>query len=278
MDKKLFVLGKNGMAGHVIYNYFKENTPYKTIGIARDNADHCVDIETYLPYLEYLIKENTPDIIINCIGLLVKASQDNPDRAIYINSFFPRRLEQLTKNTQTKIIHLSTDCCFSGTKGNHLETDIPTETSWYGRTKAMGELNNTKDLTLRMSIIGSEIKTNGTGLFEWVMKQKGQVKGFDQCLWNGLTTLQLSKQIENILNLNTPLTGLYHLAPSFNINKYDLLCLINEIFDKKLEVIRDSSLIQNKTLHNSRVYEYNPYIPSYEQQLIEMKAYMEKYE
>ncbi|MFH0806003.1 MAG: SDR family oxidoreductase [Patescibacteria group bacterium] len=275
--KKLLVCGSNGMAGHTISDYLKSLNKYEIINVARSNADYNLDIEFDLNYLKDLIKTLKPDVVINCIGLLVKASNDNPERAIYINSYFPKWLEKVTKNTQTKIIHLSTDCVFNGlSNGNYIETDIPTETNNYGRTKSMGELNNSKNLTLRLSIIGDEEKSNGVGLFEWFMRQKGDIKGYSNVLWNGITTLELAKQIDEIINLDINLVGLYHLAPSFNISKFDLLYLIKEIFEKEIAIGSDPTVIQDKTLHNSRTFEYNPLIPSYEQQLMEMKEWLGK--
>jgi len=272
---KILILGSRGMAGHTIYDYLKSLNKYEIVTMARTNADYNFDIIESPQNILDIIKDNQYDIIINCIGLLVKASEDCPAEAIYVNSYFSHLLEEVGKITGVKIIHLSTDCVNDGSKGSYLETDTPTETSWYGRTKAMGELKNNKDLTLRLSIIGDELK-EGTGLFEWFMRQKGDIKGYSNVLWNGITTLELAKQIDKIINLPNSLTGLYHLAPSFNISKYDLLCLIKEIFEKEIAIGSDPTVIQDKTLHNSRTFEYNPLIPSYEQQLTEMKEWLSK--
>ncbi len=273
---KILILGSRGMAGHTICDYLKSLNKYEIVTVARTNADYNFDIIENPQNILDIIKDNQYDIIINCIGLLVKASENCPAEAIYVNSYFPHLLEEITKDTQTKIIHLSTDCVFDGRYGDYKENETVTETNMYGRTKSMGELNNSKNLTLRLSIIGDEEKSNGVGLFEWFMRQKGDIKGYSNVLWNGITCLELAKQIDKIINLPNSLTGLYHLAPSFNITKYDLLCLIKEIFEKEIAVGSDPTVIQDKTLHNSRTFEYNPLIPSYEQQLTEMKEWLSK--
>ena len=266
---KIFVLGSRGMAGHTICSYFKNHTTHIAYGIARNNSDFSVDIENDLEYLEHLINEYEPDVIINCIGLLIKDCNDRPDRAIYINSFFPHWLENLTKNTETKIIHLSTDCVFDGIKGNYTEQDIHTETNWYGRTKSMGELNN-KNLTIRTSIIGTELKVKGNGLLEWALRQEFSVNGYINHLWSGITTLELAKFIEYVINNKIELDKTYHLISPQPINKYDLLKLIYDTWNKKIEVVPDYSTNCNKILVNSRFTETNYIVSDLNTQLKEL--------
>lgn len=268
---KILIIGSNGMAGHMIVRYLNSLNKYTIKTSARSNSDYNLDVENDLDLLLNAIKDFEPDIIINCIGLLIKACNDNPDRAIYVNSYFPHWLEKIAKNTRTKVIHLSTDCIFDGTQGNHLETDKATETSWYGRTKNMGEIINNKDLTLRLSIIGTELKSNGVGLLNWFLNQEGIVNGFTNCYWNGITTLELAKQIDTIIENRPNLSGLYHLAPDFKINKYNLLVLAKNIWNMdKVQIFKKSDFCQDKTLINSRKNEYNPEIPDYETQLKEL--------
>jgi len=268
---KVLVLGANGMAGSMITKYLSSLNKYNIKTSARKDSDYNLDIETDLDLLLIAIKDFEPDIIINCIGLLIKTCNDYPNRAIYVNSYFPHWLEKITKNTLTKVIHLSTDCIFDGTQGNHLETDKATETSWYGKTKAMGEIINNKDLTLRLSIIGTELKSNGVGLLNWFLQQSGIVSGFTHCFWNGITTLELAKQIDTIIENKSELSGLYHLAPDFKINKYNLLVLAKNIWNKdKIKIFKKSDFLQDKTLINSRKKEYDPMIPNYEIQLKEL--------
>ena len=274
--KKVLVLGNMGMAGNTIYSYLKFLNKYIVFGVAREKYDYntfVLDVKENFNKLISIIIKYQPHIIINCIGVLVKNSELNPDNAIYINGYFPHYLETITKNTKTKIIHLSTDCVNNGLKGNYSENDVPNETSNYGRSKALGEIINDKDLTIRMSIIGNEIKKNGTGLFHWFMQQEGRCNGFSRVLWNGITCLELAKQIDKIIGTN--LTGLYHLAPDFKISKYELLKLITKVFNKNIIIEKNNDFIQDKTLVNNRKKEYDPKIPSYEIQLNEMKKFIQ---
>jgi dTDP-4-dehydrorhamnose reductase len=162
-----------------------------------NNSTYPVDIESFTEVKTFLdIVDNNFDFVINCIGLLVKDSLENPAKAIIINGWFPRYLESRLSDKKTKLIHLSTDCVFDGKKGNYIESDIHTESNAYGRSKSIGEVNNNKDITFRMSIIGPEIKTNGTGLFHWIVSNHDtELQGWDNAWWNGITTLELSKCI-----------------------------------------------------------------------------------
>ena len=274
--KKILILASAGMAGKAITKYLNNTNKYKIYTTARDSLytypTYELDVCKNLPKLDTIIYNIQPDVIINAIGLLVKACKENIDKAIYLNSYFPHYLEAITNNTKTKIFHLSTDCVFSGKKGNYSETDIPDETSNYGRSKTFGEIINDKDLTIRMSIIGNELKKNGTGLFQWFTKQEGNCRGYTRAYWNGITCLELAKQINKIINTN--LTGLYHLAPDFKISKYDLLKLIAKVFNKDIIIEKNDNFIQDKTLVNNRKREYDPKIPSYEIQLQKMKEFI----
>ena len=269
--KKILILGI-GMAGHVIYKYLDSLKKYDLTGISKtktDYVDYQIDIRMELYELAFVLENIFPDVIINCTGILVKESENFPSRAIYMNTFFPRWLEHKYKDTSVKIIHISTDCVFDGVQGYYSETTPPNESNWYGRTKAMGELNNNKDLTLRTSIIGPELKDEGSGLFSWFLRQTGIVRGYDKVLWNGITTLELAKQIDKILDIDN-LVGLYHLITRKEITKYDLLILIQKIWGKKdIEIIKDSLVYSNKVLMNGRL-EYEPYIPNYDKQLQEL--------
>ena len=177
ISNKIFVLGTNGMAGHVIYNYLKtELKNFQLISIARKHnlydSDYELDIKN-LENLGTLIHENNPHTIINCIGILNKNAEDNPADSILINAYFPHFLEKITSQLQTKIIHLSTDCVFSGKKGSYKENDFKDATGFYAQTKSLGEINNNKDLTIRTSIIGPDLNPNGIGLFNWYSNQTG---------------------------------------------------------------------------------------------------------
>lgn len=242
---KIAVVGSTGMVGSMIFKYLWNTNTYQIAGISRVQ----VDIEKELLDLERILEVNNPDLIINCIGLLVKPCEKNPSRAIYLNSFFPH---WLSENFKAKIIHISSDCIFNGKKGFYSEDAMPDETNWYGRTKFMGELNNQKDLTIRTSVIGPELLRK-TGLLEWTLQQK-QMEGYVNVLWNGVTTLELVKFIHFILVKEINLTGIYHLSSAI-ISKFNLVKLIAEVFEKNIELIPVSEPRSNKTLVNNRFSE-----------------------
>lgn len=283
--EKIAIFGSTGMAGHVIYDYLKSFKKYKLYNVARNQYTqdtYILDIvyKTELnKYIKYLLGENV-DYIINCIGMLIKTCEEHPGEAKYINSYFPHYLENEFYNKKTKIIHLSTDCVFSGKKGLYSETDITDGESIYAKTKTAGEIINNKDLTLRMSIIGKELKENGTGLFHWFMKQIGEVKGYTQALWSGMTTLELAKVIETIIRTKPKLSGLYQLAPDYSISKYDLLKLIQIIWKKHdVNIIPYEGKIINKILINNRKEEFEYKFPAnYEAMLTDYYKYLKKQE
>jgi len=250
---KVLVLGKTGMAGHVIYEYLKSSGKFDVIGTSRKkDADIQVDVLGDHKILESE-EVRSFDYIINCIGTLIKESQQYPARAILINAWFPHYLEDCLRNSNTKIIHIGTDCVFSGKTGFYKETANPDETNFYGRSKTLGEIINGKDLTLRTSIIGPELK-DGEGLFHWFMslKEGDEIKGYVNAFWNGITTLDLAKAIEKIM-MEGKLTGLYHLVPRVAISKCNLLEVINTVFERKI-IVKPFRLPKNsnKVLINTR--------------------------
>ncbi len=272
---KILVVGSNGMAGHLITSYLKQKN-YAVSTVAKNNATYNLNIEdaTLTSKLFSEFKDDF-DFVINCIGLLVKDSNDNPNRAILINSWFPHLLESTFKNLKTKVIHLSTDCVFDGSKGDYIETDFHTEKNFYGRSKSLGELNNDKDITFRMSIIGPEIKSNGTGLFNFIYNNiNNEIQGWDNAWWNGITTLQLAECIDQYIN-NSTITGVYHLVDNdVKINKYELLSKINSIFNLNKKIVRTQGPKPvNKILINTRTdFQFN--IENYDIQLNKLKEFM----
>lgn len=258
------------MAGHIISSYLKKEK-YEVLEVNRDT----VDIENFFSLESFFNSLSQDyDFIINCIGLLVKDSIDRPDRAALVNAWFPHYLENKTSSLKTKIIHLSTDCVFDGSKGNYVETDIHTEINSYGKSKSYGELNNNKDITFRMSIIGPEIKNNGTGLLNWILTCKEQeISGWENAWWNGITTLELAKCIKKYIE-NPFFFGVYHLVNnSLKINKYELLCKINKIYNLEKIINKTSGPKSvNKILIDTRnLLDFK--IPDYDTQLTELKNY-----
>jgi dTDP-4-dehydrorhamnose reductase len=263
---KVTVVGSRGMAGHIIVTYLKQQGHAVTavdrsiLDIEHDNVDQFFD-------------SLDADFLINAVGLLVKDCLDRPDRAIAINSWWPQYCAYRLKDTTTKLIHLSTDCVFDGTRGNYFEGDSHTETNAYGRSKSFGEINNAKDVTFRMSIIGPELK-NGTGLLNWVLTNKeSKLPGWTNAWWNGITTLQLAKCINQYID-NPVITGVYHLVNNdVQINKYDLLCKINEVYELGKQIVKTQGpKTVNKILVDTR-REIDFAIPNYDTQLQQLKDF-----
>jgi dTDP-4-dehydrorhamnose reductase len=275
MSKKVLVLGANGMLGHVIATYLRENG-YKVDTISNskklDDRTLLLDLTDKAAFEKYLA-ENKYDVIVNAVGLLIKMSDERKDLAAYLNAYMPHQLEQIFKDTGTKIIHCSTDCVFSGRHGPYKENDFLDGELFYDKSKALGEIINDKDLTFRQSIIGPDMNENGIGLFDWFMAQSGQIDGYTKAIWNGVTTIELAKGVKDAIEQN--LTGLYQLVPTENITKYELLKLFNEIFERGINIIpEEKSMDTNKTLINTRT-DFNHVVPSYPVMISEMKAWVD---
>lgn len=265
----ILVLGSQGMAGHTISKYLRQKN-FSVVSAARNNDSHFIDVENK-ETIDSILFSRQFDYVINCIGLLVKDSNDFPEKAALVNAWFPHYLESLLKKTNTKLIHLSTDCVFNGVKGNYIETDAHDEMNFYGRSKSFGEINNNKDITFRMSIIGPEIKHNGTGLLNWILTNKeNDLPGWENAWWNGITTLQLAKCIEKYM-LDPKISGIYHLVSNSNkINKYELLSLINNIYKLNKNIIKTNGPknINKILVDTKKIIDFN--IPTYYDMIDEM--------
>jgi dTDP-4-dehydrorhamnose reductase len=259
---KILILDSTGMAGHVISQYMKDLNKYQVYEIVCDISlnNHINYLDVYDRNLLYQkIKNINPDFIINCLRLLIEESEENQAKAVYYNSYIPHYLSEIGNEINAKIIHLSTDCVFSGKKGSYHENDIKDGENVYARTKALGELINDRDLTVRTSFIGPNINGRNEELFHWFLNQKGEINGYANAFWTGITTLELAKLIVEVLDLN--ITGIYHLVPEHKISKYNLLNLIKNIWLKEDVIIRelnnisvDKSLIDNHKLLNVNNY------------------------
>lgn len=271
---KVLILGANGMAGHVISLYLQEQgMEVHTITRRSYNIgiNHVLDI-TKFKQLEEFIVLNSFDVIVNCIGILNQNAENNKFEAVQINSLLPHFLVKVTQNTSAITIHLSTDCVFSGLRGNYKETDLKDGETFYDQTKALGELDDKKNLTLRNSIIGPDLTLEGIGLFNWFMKQTGTIDGYKYAIWNGVTTLTLAKAIKYAIDCN--LTGLYHLS-SNPISKYELINIFKEEFKSNSIVINENETIKiNKTLVNTRI-DFDFVIPSHKEMVHEMKEWIQ---
>ncbi len=274
---KVLILGGKGMAGHIMVEYFQQNPKYEVFYTSRDsNEENSIYLDvTESKYVEEIIETLKPDITINCIGILNEQASNNPIMALQVNSILPHQLAKLTERYGGKLIHISTDCVFSGKKGSYTEDDIPDGTSLYAQSKRWGEIISDKHLTIRTSIIGPELKEDGIGLFLWFMKQVGEIKGYEKVLWNGVTTLELAKATEEMIKHHV--TGLYQLGSENKISKYSLLKLIQEVFEKNdVEIIPDSANILDRTIKSTR-NDFQYLVPSYKEMLEELHDWMENH-
>jgi dTDP-4-dehydrorhamnose reductase len=230
--KKILILGTSGMAGHVIWNHLKSLGTYRLFGTSQSYKISSDIIKLDVKDSQKLadvITQTAPEYIINCIGVLIKGANSNPENAIYINAYLPHQLSGLATNIGAKLLHISTDCVFSGKKGAYTEVDYKDGMDVYAQTKALGEVINDIHLTIRTSIIGPELKENGEGLFDWFMRQKGEIYGFKEAYWSGVTTLELAKAIDMFIKKD--ITGLYHLTAENKVSKFELLKLFKEIWN-----------------------------------------------
>tara|TARA_B100001175_G_scaffold302659_1_gene296916 strand:+ start:2994 stop:3860 length:867 start_codon:yes stop_codon:yes gene_type:complete len=271
LKKKILVLGSTGMLGHQVVKYFKKLDQYDLYDISYRNklTDRTIIIDVRkITELEKYIIEVKPDIIINCIGMLIEESQEDISKAIYINSYFPHLLKSICNKINAKLVHISTDCVFSGDKGSYTETDLPDSNTIYGKTKSLGEITDNTHVTIRTSIIGPELKSNGVSLLDWFLKEKNsEINGYSKAIWSGVTTLELAKIIK--IAIDSHITGLYHVTNNEKISKYELLKLFNNHINKKFKINKNESIMNNKSLIDTR-NKLNYTVPNYNIMIEEM--------
>jgi dTDP-4-dehydrorhamnose reductase len=271
---KFLILGCNGMAGHVISLYLQEQG-HSVIGFDRTesrNVDCIVGDAFDTGLLRKLILESNFDTVINCIGVLNQFAEQNKAAASFLNSYFPHFLAETTASTEIQVIQMSTDCVFSGKRGNYTEDDFRDGETFYDRSKALGELEDNKNITLRNSIVGPDIKPMGIGLLNWFLQQDGEVNGFTKSMWTGQTTLQLAKTME--MAAKEKAHGLYNTVPNISISKHDLLMLFNHYFRGDSVRIRPvEGICADKSLKRTK-YDFNYIIPDYETMIAELAEWV----
>jgi dTDP-4-dehydrorhamnose reductase len=269
---KVLVLGATGMLGNAVMRLFTQSAGYEVVGSARstsalhllpaDLSDRVicgVDVE-HIDSLISLFSKVQPDVVINCIGLVKQlAEADDPLAAIPINSLLPHRLARLCGVAGARLVHMSTDCIFSGAKGMYTEADMSDAKDLYGRSKYLGEVDYPHAITLRTSIIGHEL--NGEhSLVGWFLAQQGDVKGFRRAIFSGLPTVELARVIRDHVISHPELHGVHHVSAD-PINKFDLLTLISNVYGKKIDIAADDNFIIDRSLDSSRFREATGYQP-----------------
>ena len=278
---RILIFGGSGMLGHQLFKYLKnsydvrttlrqETLAYKEFNIFNStNAYSGVDVRS-TGKLKKIFIEYHPDIVINAVGIikqLPSAKESIP--SIEINSLFPHQLALLCKVNNAKMIHVSTDCVFSGKKGNYRESDPTDAEDLYGRTKLLGEIGEEPCLTLRTSMIGRELFRKKS-LLEWFLSQKGTIEGFKNAIFSGFTTQELSRIIEMIITQYPTASGIYHLS-SEPISKYDLLSMIKEGLELPINIIPNETYICDRSLNSSKFrYEFDYSPPAWENMIEEL--------
>jgi dTDP-4-dehydrorhamnose reductase len=273
---KILILGATGMLGHkLVQTLSAKNTVTGTIrGRAPDLAQNPVfsgaeivgNISAENPdEIRQAIPRINPEVVINCIGIVkqLPAARD-PLQSIAVNALFPHQLATLCRERNIRLIHLSTDCVFSGRRGQYTENDLSDAEDLYGKTKFLGEVNYPGCLTIRTSIIGRELSTSH-GLIEWFLSQdKKTVPGYKKTIFSGLTTIELSEIISKIISGYPSLTGTFHIA-SEPTSKYDLLDLVKKTYGMGIAIEPDETVVNNRSLDASRFKrETTIKIPSWE--------------
>lgn len=276
---KFLVLGCSGMAGHVVTTYLRERG-YDVAGLSGhtplDDATAIVDVTDRAALLDFLATTDT-DIVVNCIGALVEDSIRHPDKAAYLNAYLPHLLESVYEESSTRVFHLSTDCVFSGRTGHYREDAKHDGPSFYDRSKSLGELANGKDLTIRTSIVGPEIRSGATGLMNWALNSRGDVQGFRRSIWNGISTLRLAEEIERLAAMPR-VTGVVHPVPSDSISKYELLQLFRGVFGlEDLQIQSVDGKEVDKTLIATRE-DYRARPADFDRMIVEMREWMLRHE
>jgi len=271
---RFLVLGASGMAGHVISIYLKESG-HDVVGYCRRSVTFVEFIKgdaKNVQRLKNVIETGNYDVVVNAIGILNRFAESDKESAAFLNGYLPHLLAKITQKMKTRIIHMSTDCVFSGKNAPYTENSFRDGESFYDRSKALGELNDEKNLTLRNSIVGPDINEDGIGLLNWFMKQNGTINGYTNAMWTGMTTLQLAKIIEAAAYANAH--GLVNMVYKENISKYELLRLFNHyLHNDEIKINPYECFSLDKTLVRTN-FEFDYHVPDYETMMIEMSKWI----
>ena len=263
LPQKVLVLGVTGMLGNAVFRLFSQSPGFETHGTARSavalrHFDETlrprivvgVDVEQHDHLIE-LFSRIRPHVVINCIGLVKQlAEADDPLAALPINALLPHRLARLSLLAGARLVHVSTDCVFTGRRGLYQESDAPDALDLYGRSKLLGEVDEPHAVTLRTSIIGHEL-SSAHSLVGWFLAQEGRVRGFTRAVFSGLPTVELAKVIRDQVLPRPELRGLWHVS-SDPISKFDLLQLVKTAYGKSIEITPDEALVIDRSLDSSR--------------------------
>ncbi|MCE7505276.1 SDR family oxidoreductase [Polynucleobacter sp. IMCC30063] len=283
---RILILGASGMIGSALFKYLSSMPDLDVLGSVRahslenlsslqhhSSAKIITDLNiSNIASFKSVLSAINPDTVINAIGIIKQLPIANDViNLIKLNALFPHQLQKICKENASRLIHISTDCVYSGYKGYYSEDDVPDPIDLYGKTKALGEIYEDA-ITIRTSTIGYEIKSTH-GLLEWFLSQKKEVKGYSRAIYSGITSLELGKILYKYVIFNNQLQGLYNVS-SDSISKYSLLLKIKKIYNSQINIIEDSEIEINRSL-NSRKFRaavgYHP--PSWDEMLFELRDF-----
>lgn len=260
--KRVLVLGADGMLGHQLFTGLGPG--FDVVGSIRGVAEAVAMPQGFEPaalltnrdlrdsvVLHRTIEEADPEIVVNAVGIVKqRPASEDVLQSLEVNSVLPHRLAGLCGERGVRLIQISTDCVFAGTRGNYTESDAPDAADVYGRTKQLGEVSGPGCLTLRTSIIGLEL-ARFRSLVEWFLAQSGTVTGYTRAIFSGLTTAELTRVIGTVLSEHPGLNGIYHVA-SAPISKHDLLARLATLLQRPVRIVPDDSLRIDRSLDGSR--------------------------
>lgn len=269
---RIMILGVTGMLGNAMFRVLSANSDRDVFGTARSESAKRYFSDNYAGQImtgvdvensDSLMKvfaDVKPDVVVNCIGLVKQlADAHDPLLAISINSLLPHRLATLCRASAARLVHFSTDCVFSGSKGSYVESDFSDAYDLYGRSKFLGEVDYPNAITLRTSMIGHELSGHRS-LVNWFLAQQASVKGFTRAIFSGLPTVELATLVKDVILPNQDLHGLYHVAAK-PINKHDLLQLVAEIYGKTIEIKATDDFVIDRSLNADKFKAATGYVP-----------------
>jgi dTDP-4-dehydrorhamnose reductase len=269
---RILILGATGMLGSAVFRLFAQSEGFDAMGTARSSRAvgllpndiqpstlKGIDAEDF-DSLAYAMTIAKPDVVVNCIGVVKQVAEaEDPLTALPINSILPHRLARLCDIAGARLIHISTDCVFSGCNGNYVESDHPDAIDLYGRSKLLGEVDYPHAITLRTSIVGHELD-GARSLLCWFLAQQSSVRGFTHAVFSGLPTVELARVIRDFVLPASELRGLYHVSAA-PISKFDLLTLFAKAYGKDIEIIPTSDVVIDRTLDSTRFQRATGYKP-----------------
>ena len=260
---KVLVFGASGMIGSAMLRVLSAKKEWQVWGTLRadeakrffsggqqDKLVAGVDVEKH-DALVRMFARVKPDVVVNCIGLTKHHKEaEDPQLALTLNALLPHRMADLCAVAGARLIHVSTDCVFAGTKGNYGEADAPDAVDFYGKSKHLGEVDYPHAVTLRTSTIGHELQS-AYGLLEWFLSQQGSCKGFNRAIFSGLPNTEFARVVRDVVIPRSELHGLYHVGAE-PIGKYELLKLIARVYGKQIEIVREDEFMIDRSLNSAR--------------------------